>query len=172
MKNVNELKFIEAKASPEHYKAEACVVWCFDARFAASYDNFLNARGFPEDKVDLVKCAGGAQALAAESGVDHETFTAQIEKSIRLHHTDRIVLMVHMDCGAYGGSKAFDNDHQKEWDHHVAELNKALAFIEKGFPDIKYREAWIADFDGVHPIALKVTEAAEPEQHNEESIAA
>jgi hypothetical protein len=145
-------KFIESKVSPEHYTAEACIVWCFDARFAKPYNDFLKSRNFSEDKVDAVKGAGGAQALAAESGSDHETFTSQIAKSIKLHHTDRVILMVHMDCGGYGGSKAFNNDHQMEWEHHVAELEKAAAFVHSKFPEIKYIETWIADLDGVHEV--------------------
>lgn len=144
--------FIEIKSPEKHYQAEACVVWCFDARFAGAYGQFLAKRGFPEDKIDAVKGAGGAQALAAESGSDHETFRSQIEKSIKLHNTERVILTLHMDCGGYGGSKAFDNDHDKEWEHHVAELLKAEAFVREEFPEIKEIECWIADFDGVHKV--------------------
>jgi hypothetical protein len=148
--------FVKFACPKEHYQAEACIIWCFDARFAKAYDAFLVSRGFDEAKIDLVKGAGGAQALAAEdNGVGRgarETFRSQIEKSIKLHHTDRVILMVHIDCGGYGGSKSFDNDHVKEWEHHVAELEKASAFVHAEFPAVKEIECWIADFDGVHKV--------------------
>jgi rhodanese-related sulfurtransferase len=139
---------IKFESSKEHYKAEACVVWCYDARFSDAYDEFLAAKGFSKSKIDLVKGAGGAQALAAESGPDHETFRSQIEKSIKLHHAERVVLMVHMDCGGY----AFNDDRDAEWNHHVAELQKAADFVELEFPEIKTIERWIVGFDGMYEI--------------------
>lgn len=48
--------------------------------------------------------AGGAKSLASpEHEADREFLLAQVEKSIRLHGTDRVILMLHSDCGAYGG---------------------------------------------------------------------
>jgi hypothetical protein len=143
---------IKFESSKEHYVAEACVVWCYDARFSELYDAFLDQRSFSKSKIDLVKGAGGAQALAAESGPEHEAFRSQIEKSIRLHKTERVVLMLHMDCGGYGGSKAFKDDHEAEWNHHAAELEKASEFVRNTFPEIKEVECWIADFDGLHEV--------------------
>ena len=153
---------IEFESSPEHYKAEACVVWCYDARFSELYDAFLDKRGFSKSKVDLVKGAGGAQALALENGADHDTFRSQIEKSIKLHHTEKVILMVHMDCGGYGGSKAFDNNREKEWDHHIAELEKAASFVYDEFPDVREIECYIADFNGMRRVrdVIRPAEAA------------
>ncbi len=129
--------FIKFESSKEHYKAEACIVWCYDARFAPLYNNFLSERGFDESKVDAVKGAGGAQALAGGEGGDRAVALSQIAKSIKLHHTERVILMVHMDCGGYGGSKAFEDDHQKEWDHHSAALERAADLVRIEFPEIK-----------------------------------
>jgi hypothetical protein len=144
--------FIKFECAKEHYDAEACIFWCYDARFAELYDDFLSVRGFPELKIDLVRGAGGAQALAGEAGPDRAVAESQIAKSIKLHHTDRVILMVHIDCGGYGGSKTFGDDHQTEWDHHVAELAKAAVFVHAEFPAIKEVERWIVDFDGAHKI--------------------
>jgi hypothetical protein len=144
--------FVAFESPKEHYNATACIFWCFDGRFSDLYDIFLRERGFKGATIDLVKGAGGAQPLAMEGGLDRDVAESQLMKSIKLHHTDRAILMVHMDCGGYGGSNAFDNDHQKEWDHHVAELTKAAAFVHEKFPEITTIESWIADFDGAHKI--------------------
>jgi carbonic anhydrase len=143
---------IKFESSKEHYKAEACIVWCYDARFADLYNDFILERGFSESKIDAVKGAGGAQALAGEAGMDRDVARSQIAKSIKLHHTERVVLMVHMDCGGYGGSKAFGDDRQTELDHHSAELKKAADFVRSEFPEIKEIECWIGDFDGIRKI--------------------
>ena len=145
--------FVKFDSPKEHYTAHACIFWCFDARFADLYNEFLNQRGFAHAKIDLVKGAGGAQALADMDSADRTVAQSQLAKSIRLHHAERVILMVHMDCGGYGGSKTFSGDHQKEWDHHAAELKKAEAFVRATFPEIKEVECWIADFDGAHQIA-------------------
>jgi hypothetical protein len=137
-------------SSMEHYQAEVCIVWCYDTRFSDLYDVFIAQRGFSKSRIDLVKGAGGAQALAADSGADRETFRSQVEKSIRLHRTERVILALHMDCGGYGGSKAFADDHEREWNHHRAELEKAATFVFHEFPGIKEIECHIADFDGLH----------------------
>jgi hypothetical protein len=147
------VSLIKFGSSREHYNAEACIFWCFDARFAKLYNNFISQGGFNESKIDAVKGAGGAQALACGGGADRDVAESQLGKSIKLHHTERVVLTVHIDCGGYGGSKAFDNDHKKEWDHHVAELDKAAHFVHEKFPEIKEIECWIADFDGLHKVA-------------------
>lgn len=144
--------FVKFDSPKEHYTADACIFWCFDARFADLYNEFLRERGFAHAKIDLVKGAGGAQPLAADAGADRDVAQSQLAKSIMLHHAERVILMVHMDCGGYGGSKAFNNDHQAEWDHHVAELRKAADFVRSEFPQIKDVECWIADFDGAHRV--------------------
>jgi hypothetical protein len=143
---------IRVQCPKEHYTAEACIVWCFDARFSEAYDEFLKQRGFSEYAIDLVKRAGGAKALAMDASSEQEDVRKQIRGSIDLHHANRVILMMHMDCGAYGGSKNFNNDHQEEWDHHSAELGKAARFVQATFTEIKYIECWIADFDGLHRI--------------------
>lgn len=140
------------ESSKDHYTADACIFWCYDARFSALYDAFLKKRNFSVSKIDLVKGAGGAQALAMASGADKDVAASQIAKSIKLHHTARAILMVHMDCGGYGGSKAFNDDHQTEWEHHAGELKKAADFIRNTFPDIADIECYIADFDGLYAV--------------------
>lgn len=145
---------IKIESPREHYTAKACAVWCFDARFSEAFDGFLEKRGFSKSDIDLVKRAGGAQALAAESGFGKDDATDEIKKSIMLHRPERLILMVHMDCGAYGGSKAFESDHAKEWEHHTAELARADKFARREFPEIKEVECWIADFDGLRRVGV------------------
>jgi len=55
---------------------------------------------------------------------------------MRLHRTTRIVLMVHSDCGAYGGLQAFGGDEESEAAHHEAELRAAEQFLKSNVPAI------------------------------------
>ncbi len=61
----------------------------------------------------------------------------QIELSIKLHHTPRVILMNHSDCGAYGGTKGFHDDVDEEFSAHNKELETAKKIIKKRFPKIK-----------------------------------
>jgi carbonic anhydrase len=137
-------------ASPkEHYIADACIVWCYDARVASLLDVYEQSRGFHEGKVDEVKCAGGAKGLV-EAGPDRDYLRDQIAKSIALHGTKLIVLMLHVGCGAYGGSKSFA-DRDAEWAHHEEAVNQAAEFMRGEFPDATV-EICIVDFDGLYQL--------------------
>ena len=141
--------FVKFASSREHYDANACVVWCFDDRFYKLLKAFGKQEGFAH--IDLVKIAGGAKALAGEASPDRDFILNQIKTSVRLHGTKRVILMLHRDCGAYGGSKSFaDADAEK------AELAKRLSaardFIKQELPDM-HVDTVFADFDGAYMIA-------------------
>src|SRR5208282_4717604 len=87
---------------------------------------------------DPIKIAGGAKCLASpEHETDREFVLDQIRKSTRLHGTNRVILMVHSDCGAYGGlAGAFRGDTRAEAEHHCGELRRAASNLEALLPGI------------------------------------
>ncbi|HUC31357.1 MAG TPA: carbonic anhydrase [Candidatus Paceibacterota bacterium] len=138
--------FVKFGSSKEHYTADACVVWCFDDRFYKLLKAFGKQEGFGH--IDLVKIAGGAKALAGDASPDRDFVLNQIKTSARLHGTKRVILMLHRDCGAYGGSKNFaDVDAEKE--QLGEKLQYAGDFIKGEFPDMQV-DAYFADFDGLY----------------------
>jgi len=141
-------KIIAFESPKGHYEADACVVWCFDDRFYKLLKAFGKQEKFKN--IDLVKLAGGAKALAGGSSPECDFVLEQIKVSIRLHHTKRVVLMTHRDCGAYGGSKQFA-DADAERAHHENELKKAKEFVAKEVPIPV--GAYFADFDGLYEVA-------------------
>jgi carbonic anhydrase len=129
-----------------HYKAEVCVIWCFDHRVA----DVLNFTLAAYQSYDLITLAGGAKGLAQE-GPDCDFLVKQIETSIQLHDTKKILISNHSDCGAYGGLKAFDNDSEKEREFHEGELKKAKSFLQSRFPGVKI-EALYVDFETIYEV--------------------
>ena len=140
-------KILDFKTDSAHYSADVCLAWCFDDRFTPVMHELLKQFGH----ADVVKSAGGAKALAGGESPERDFVFNQIAASIRLHAAKEIVLMVHVDCGAYGGSKAFESDHTKEVAHHEAELTTARAFLAEKIADVPVRGV-IADFDGLYEI--------------------
>lgn len=139
--------FFAFESQKEHYIADACVVWCFDDRFYKLLKAFGKHENF--GYIDLVKVAGGAKALAGDPSPERDFLLDQIKTSIRLHGTKRVILMLHRDCGGYGGSKSFANA-GAEREELMGRLHRARAFVGKELPELAAVDAYFADFDGLH----------------------
>jgi carbonic anhydrase len=148
MENMTETPFVKFDSPKEHYTANACVVWCFDDRFYKLLKAFGKQEGFGH--IDLVKDAGGAKALAGDASPERDFLLGQIVTSVRLHGTKRVVLMLHRDCGAFGGSKNFA-DAAAEKEELADQLRRAQDFIKKELPDLSV-DIYFADFDGLYKI--------------------
>jgi carbonic anhydrase len=120
----------------EKYHADACVVSCFDARFELVTRKFIKKRGIL--MVDPLKIAGGAKVFASPGEDSARRFALnQVQTSMRLHGTNRVLLMVHTDCSAYGGLAAFDRDEEREAIHHQSELRHAGDYLKENIPSIE-----------------------------------
>ncbi len=123
----------------EKYHCDAAVVWCFDNRFELGFRKFLKRIGVINS--DPIKIAGGAKCLASPEQENERQFVLeQIRKSMRLHGTRRVILMVHADCGAYGGL----NDPERL----EQELRRAAAALERAIPGLTI-DGYYVDFTGV-----------------------
>ena len=130
------------------YLCDAAIIWCFDNRFELSFRKYLKRIGVSNS--DSIKIAGGAKSLASpDLETDREFVLEQIRKSMRLHATTRVILMVHTDCGAYGGlAGGFGGDARAEAEHHQNELQRAASTLLKVLPTLDV-QAYFVDFEGV-----------------------
>ena len=142
-------RIISQDVGKSHYKADACVIWCFDDRFSGLFENFVKKQGFRH--VDLIKVAGGAKGIASpENEAERDYLLGQVKKSIRLHNSPAVILMVHSDCGAYGGLKF--SVKEEEFSFYLRELEKA----EEAVKNYLYKNSLkagivrhFADFEGL-----------------------
>ena len=131
----------------DEYHCDAAILWCFDHRFELGFRKFLKRIGVAN--TDAIKIAGGAKVLASpEHEADREFVLDQIRKSMRLHGTRRVILMLHSDCGAYGGLAAFKEDAAAEAAHHERELQRAAANLRASIPGVEV-QGYFVDFEGV-----------------------
>jgi carbonic anhydrase len=130
------------------YSCDAAILWCFDNRFELGFHKFLKRIGVVHS--DPIKIAGGAKCVASPQRESEREFVLeQIRTSIRLHGTKRVILMVHSDCGAYGGlADAFHGDTQAEAAHHEQELRQAAAYLSEAIPGLQI-EGYFVDFEGI-----------------------
>jgi carbonic anhydrase len=140
-------KVFHFDSQTDPYRADACVVSCFDARFDLVTRKFLKKRGVWW--ADPLKIAGGAKAFASPAEEFERSFAlGQVRTSMRLHGTNRVMLMVHSDCGAYGGLQAFGGNEEREAANHESELRSAAEFLRHSVPAIDV-ECYYLKFNGV-----------------------
>ena len=132
-------KVLHFDSPAEAYRADACVVSCFDARFHPAMRKFLKRRGVL--MADHIEIAGAAKWLASpEHEGDRDFVLRQIRTSMRRHGSERLILFLHTDCGAYDGQ----TDAALLW----AELRKARDFVRANEPGLSV-ECYLVDFEGV-----------------------
>ena len=145
-------KVFHFDAPREKYQCDAAIVWCFDNRFQLGFGKYLKRIGVVNS--DPIKIAGGAKGLASPEHIsDREFVVEQIRKSMRLHGTKRVILMLHSDCGAYGGLAGFGNNALAEANHHENELRTASEYLQRVLPNLEVT-AYFVDFAGVWAVNL------------------
>jgi hypothetical protein len=146
-------KVFHFDAPREKYLCDAAIVWCFDNRFQLGFAKFLKRRGVLN--LDPIKIAGGAKCLASpEHEGDRQFVLDQIRKSMSLHGTKLVILMLHSDCGAYGGlDGGFGGDATAEAQHHEEELRLAAECVHNAIPGVDV-QAYFVDFEGIWAVEL------------------
>ncbi|HKF22743.1 MAG TPA: carbonic anhydrase [Candidatus Angelobacter sp.] len=140
-------KLFHFESPRERYKCDAAIVWCFDNRFELALRKLVKRLGL--NYYDPIRIAGGTKYLASpEHEHDREFVLEQIRLSMRLHETKTVFLMLHSDCGAYGGLAAFGGDAEKEARNHHQELQRAASFLLSQIPELTVRCCFV-DFEGV-----------------------
>jgi carbonic anhydrase len=129
------------------YVADAAVLCCFDQRISRAVRKFLKKQGI--ERADMIVVAGGAKTLASpRNDFEQDFILEQVRMSIRLHQTQRVLVMSHSDCATYGGLAHFKGDKQAEAEHHSGELLRAGELLTANFPDISV-EPYFVKFDGI-----------------------
>lgn len=139
-------KIVHFETERKTYAADAVVITCFDARFRNVCRKLLKRLGVAH--ADLISIAGAAKALASPADeCEREFVLAQLRASVRLHQSRRVLLLMHSDCGAYGGLQAFADDPASEALHHSNELCHAADLVRSVIPEVTV-ETYFLDFEG------------------------
>ena len=123
------------------------VLSCIDFRFRPNIASWIEEH--LDGKADLVALAGASKSLFDESS--QKIVLNQIRIAKELHGISTVHIMDHIDCGAYGGSKDF-NQKDDEIAMHNEKLKEAAQIIRDHFPDLRI-ELYIMDFGVVSKLA-------------------
>lgn len=136
----------------QRYRCDAAIVWCFDNRFEVVLRKLVKRLGL--EYYDPIRIAGGTKCLASpDHDRDREFVLGQIRISMRLHETQTVLLMLHSDCGAYGGLAAFGDNAEHEAEHYRQELHRAAQILKAEIPEITVK-GYFVDFEGVWEVDL------------------
>lgn len=117
-------------------------VVCIDFRFRDKMASFLEDL-FGTARFDFFSWPGAAKKIADES--TRAGAIADIAVCIDKHEAERLVIISHTDCGAYGGSSAFASKEEE-----IAKLSQDLRTsrdeLIKNFPDLSV-ELYLYDKD-------------------------
>ena len=140
-------KIFHFDSPADQYVADAAVLCCFDHRISRAVRKFLKKQEI--ERADMIVVAGGAKTLASpRNDFEQDFILEQVRMSIRLHKTERVLVMSHSDCATYGGLAQFKGDKNAEAEHHRGELLRAGQLLTAHFPDISV-EPYFVKFDGV-----------------------
>ncbi|MFC1802271.1 carbonic anhydrase [Patescibacteria group bacterium] len=104
------------------HNCDTMVIFCVDHRFEEVTYLFVKER---YKRFDLVPFAGVSKAILDANFDDLDNIVnATLNIAFGLHNVKRVVLVGHQDCGAYGGSKAF-NSVEEERNFQFDQLIKA-----------------------------------------------
>ena len=119
------------------HDAKAVLVTCMDFRFINDEMSHMKDKGY-DINFDCFVLAGVSIGINqkkypewAKALLDH------IELSKKLHHTKKVVLLDHLDCGAYRLFGSPFTTEEEERELHVKELKIAAEKIRTKFPDLK-----------------------------------
>lgn len=129
--HVHEVDHWPVGRNLSHY--DTVVVRCMDFRFRYAARRFVEY-ALDESNYALVSIPGAVKGLLTD-GQKSSSYES-IKTAIEDYKAKRVVLINHLDCGAYGGSAACDHDTQKENDLHCGDLDRAALFLTEHFPQI------------------------------------
>jgi carbonic anhydrase len=128
--------------------AKAMVLSCMDFRFVNDKVNFLNQIGYKDDYSKFV-LAGSSLGYNQDTFPEwSKSFDKHVELAKDLHNIDEVIVVDHMDCGAY--RILYDNpsmSKEEEYKLHQKNLHEFKSLINKKFPSLRVTLLLI-DLDG------------------------
>jgi carbonic anhydrase len=113
------------------HRCSTLVICCIDFRFQEFIRSFLNKEVAGD--YDLVSVAGSSKNFAMKK--EQEFLIKQLEISLKLHNIDKVYLINHQDCGAYGDEDISDSN--EELERHLLDLKESRMIISNLFPQLK-----------------------------------
>lgn len=127
---------ITTTINPETTRSDCdtLVISCIDYRFASENQEFINETLGLKDNYDHISIPGGISNLVNPE--TRELLFSKFALSVKLHLINRVVVISHKDCGAYGGSVSFGSE-IAENENLCADLRTARTLLIEKYPTLE-----------------------------------
>jgi carbonic anhydrase len=126
--------------------ADALLLSCMDYRLVDDIVTYMNARGMV-NQYDHVVLAGASLGATSDALKWGQTFWDHLDVAIKLHHIKKVIVLDHLDCGAYRVVFGKDFKGDEELAIHREQLAKLKAAVTAKFPELMV-ETLIMKLDG------------------------
>ncbi len=125
----------------DKHKAIAMVLSCIDYRFIDQTIHFIEGDEVLDNKFDFTTLAGASLGYnQTKYKCWKETFLHQVKLSIELHQIKEIIVVDHMDCGAYAlFYPHLKSNSEQEREYHIKNIKRFIKSIKKRYPKLTYR---------------------------------
>jgi len=112
---------------------DTLVITCIDYRFASANQDFINETLKLKDNYDHISIPGSIfNFINPET---RELVFSKFALSVSFHLINRVVIISHKDCGAYGGSVSFGSE-LSEYETICSDLRKARSLLIEKYPTL------------------------------------
>ncbi|HHT9111966.1 MAG: hypothetical protein HZA47_11310 [Planctomycetes bacterium] len=127
---------ITTTINPETTRSDCdtLVITCIDYRFAIANQEFINETLGLKDNYDHISIPGSISNLVNPE--TRELLFSKFALSVKLHLINRVVVISHKDCGAYGGSVSFGSE-IAENETLCADLRTARTLLIEKYPTLE-----------------------------------
>ena len=142
---------IATTINPETTRSDCdtLVFTCIDYRFAIANQELINETLGLKDNYDHISIPGCIYNLVNPE--TRELLFSKFALSVKLHLINRVVVIAHIDCGAYGGSASFGSE-IAENETLTADLRNARALLIEKYPTLEvnlFLESLVKESDQV-----------------------
>lgn len=122
------------------HNCENIIFHCIDFRLIDKTNDFIE-NTYGKDNYDIVSVAGSSKNISDNDEAIKNYLLKQIEISHNLHHSNRVVLIHHSDCGAYKASYKFESE-EDEKKKQLEDMDKTEKIIKEKFSDMTVEKIW------------------------------
>ncbi len=120
-------------SSGKTHGCAALVLMCIDYRFREQVQKNLQSRGL--ESYDIIAFPGASLGLASAKHPARSPLLNAIDIAKNLHGIQKVIVVDHEDCGAYGGASSFESpEAEKEKHQDNVVLARRAVDAEIGLP--------------------------------------
>ncbi len=139
------------------HECKNLLIRCMDFRLRDELSEWIDRSGLFEGGFDVISLAGASKSLADGNDNIKDFLLSNISVSTVLHSADKVVILHHSDCGAYGSFGFPSKEAEKE--RQLEDMMKSRDIIQAKYPQTEVVLAWaeLKDDHG-HEIEFEIVE--------------